>query len=752
MADRAIIRISAIPDSDLRRALTGTVDGMRKASRQVASEEARARKASEQGAKKAAESQAREAKKAADATVREAKRAANEAERAVAKSAAAQEREVKRAEQEKRREIERTLRSAEKAARGQEREAAKTARAQIREAEKSSRAQQRLAKDVSDARKGIGLAAGGAVLGAGNAALGQVRGFQSAFGVKSSEEKLADAIAFKRRAILVGDMANLAPKEREGVEQRVLATSARTGVSADQLLAGLERAQDKFSDLRGFTKILDDLANISVATGASVEDVVGSMGVMRRQLRLTDDEMLELGGAMVQAADLGNISFNDLSSNFAAALGALGRSGGLRGMEGAKKALAIAQTLGASDMGAAESATRATNLMTAFNKIDVQKAVRKRFNVDLTEGGKIGGKLRDLPTVIQELAEKGFMDPTKGGARQLAFPDVQAKEAIEVLVTQFKDNPELTKQLLTLDPRVGAEAVKRRVAQMNAGTLGKASTMAARDFATFINSGEFDKFATTAVKSADSLAQLEAQYPLMTAAVKTTIGALQGFVGALLAHRLAFGAGGAGGGMGAFGATQGGAFGQAAGMTLGQSFSSSSFIGKLGIAGAAIGTGLSAYLATTAFLQATGIDKSIEALGARLHDIIYGGPTVTTTPGRGFVAETDADIAAEEAEQQRDEAIAEALAGGGMFGAEVWPVAPRARPARRRAGRFSTSPSTPIQFPLPMSRADTPAPPPFPGAEARLTIEVIGPGKVTSVSTVNTAVDLPNTGHRGMTP
>lgn len=723
MADRAIIRISAIPDSDLRRALTGTVDGMRKASRQVASEEARARKAAEQGAKRTADAQAREAKKAADAAVREAKRAARESERAVAKSAAAQEREVKRAEQEKRREIEKTLRAAEKAARGHEREAQKTARSQIREAEKAARAQQRVMKDVSDARKGLGMAAGGAVLGAGSAALGQVRGVQGAFGVRSQDEKLADAIAFKRRSILVGDMANLTPKEREGVEQRVLETSARTGVSADQLLAGLERAQDRFSDLRGFTKILDDLANISVATGASVESVVGAMGVMRRQLRLTDDEMLQLGGAMVQAADLGNISFDDLASNFAAALGALGRSGGLRGMEGAKKALAIAQTLGASDMGAAESATRATNLMTAFQRVTVQEEVKRRFGINLTEGGKLGGQLRDLPTVIHELAEAGFMDPNRGGARQVAFPDVQAKEAIEVLVGQFKENPQLTRQLLTIDPTVGAEAVKRRVAQMNEGTLGKASTMAARDFESFINSGQFDKFASTAVKSADSLSQLEAQYPLMTAAVKMSTGALQGFVGALIAHRLAFAGGGpgvAGAGMGAFGAAQGGAFGHAAGATLAQSFGSASFVGKLGIAGAAIGTGLSAYLATTGFLQATGIDKSIESLGSRLHDMIYGGPKKSERrgfgPGKSQV-QLDKEREAEETQRPIE-----------------FPVGPSPGPFY-----------DPNALPSPMI-------PPL-GAEAKLVIEVIGPGKVKSVSTVNTDIDVrANTGHRGLTP
>lgn len=623
---KAIIRISAAPDSSLRKALAGTVDAMQKAAKQSAATEIKAAKEAEREklrASKAAEKAANAAGKSAIAAAKAAEKAqlkasheveqANRREAQVAQRLARmQAREAEKlakeevkwsewAEKLKYQAVQRTSRMAERAAAQQRREAAKATKAQVQEATKASRS-----------RRETALMVGGAVAGAGAQAFGRVRSFASTFGARSNEEMLAKAVETHRRLVILGDMGGISEEQRGALKSKILATSARTGLDSDDLIAGLEKAQDGFSDLKGFTQILDQVADIATATKTPVEDVVGAMGVMRRQFGLTDEEMQKLGGAMVSAADLGSVSFADLAEHFGTALGAMGRNANLHGLSGAMTALTVSQALGESDVGAAEASTLGVRVVSALNDVKVQSAVKRAYGVDITEGGKLGGAMRDLPTILQELADKGFMDPEKGALRQAVFTEERSQRGIEVLAKLWQDKPEKVKQLLAVNPNEGLDTVKRRIAQLGAGVEGQAATLGARQFETFMKGDSMQKYMEAAVKSADTLAKIEAGHPIMAEVVGIGSSALKGLASALLANRILGGA-----------AAAGQAAVAAGGATAGTAATGVAAAGLGTMALGATAAGAAGYFGTSALMEATGQDKEMFDFGAKIWDATH---------------------------------------------------------------------------------------------------------------------------------
>jgi Phage-related minor tail protein len=610
---KAIIRISAMPDSALRKAIDRSVGEATRASKAAAAEDIKAAKQAEREKLRASKSAERAAAAASRAAIKAAqdyqkavttaeKKAASDAQRAAQQQARTAEKLAKEevrwtewAERLKYKAVQSTARMAEREAARNAREAQKSARQQIRDAERQSRIRY-------DQRRQIGAAVGGAVVGAGAAALGRVQSFAGTFGARSNEEMMAQVVDMHRRLVVLSDMGGPEGPKVGELKSKILAVSARTGVEASDLVAALEAAQDRFSDLKGFTAILDQVADVAIASKTSVASVVSAMGVMRRQFKLTDQEMQQLGGAMVSAADLGSVSFDELANSFGNALGAMGRNANLGGLQGAIKALALAQTLGEADIGAPEASTLGVRVVSALNDTKVQESVKRAFGVDITKEGKIGGELRDLPTIIQELANKGFMGADKGALRQAIFTEERGQRGMEVLVKQFQDKPERVKELLGLRPEEGAEAVRRRVVGMTEGVEGQAATLAARQFKTFMEGDTMKTYMDAAVKSADTLATFKAGHPIMTEVIGIAGDALKGIAMAVagermlnLGARLVPGAASLGTAATGVGAT---AAGVGAGTVL-----------------AAAGTGLVAAGATTLALDALGVDPKLWGAG-----------------------------------------------------------------------------------------------------------------------------------------
>jgi hypothetical protein len=639
---RAIIRISAMPDSSLRKALAGTMEAATRAGKRGAAEEIKAAKQVEREKLRASKSADRAANQAGRAAIK----AAQDHQRVVAKAVAEETRTKKQADQAQAREAAKlakeevkwsewaerlkykavisTSREAERAAMRQRRESEKTARQQIRDAERAAKAQQ-------TNRRRIATAVGGAVVGAGAAALGRVRSFGSTFGARSPEEMMGDAVTLRRRMVLLADMAGMKDTDRDALQTRVLATSARTGIGAGDIVSGLEKAHGTFTNLQGFAKILDQVANVSLATGTSVENVVGAMGVMRRQFNVTEEDMIKLTGAMVTAADLGSIELPDVAAAFGVALAEMGRNANLHGLPGAIKALAITQTLGAGDVSAADAATLGVHTVTELNNAKVQAGLKAAFGVSVTKSGKIGGDLREMPDIINDLLKHGFMAEGKSALRQEIIPQERGRRGLEMLAKQFRDNPDDTNKLLTAEPETGLESIQRRAAKMTAGVEGQASTLGARQFQTFMEGDSMQQYMSAAVKSSDTLARIEAGHPIMTELVGIGGGALKALAGALLAERVLSGARGLVGAAGPWAATAGAVEGAGA---------AAAGIGAAGIA-AAVAGGVVAGGATYYLFH-----ESAERAGEGIFSALHYEPQSSKTrgiPGAGAAQEPYSD-------------------------------------------------------------------------------------------------------------
>lgn len=646
MAERAaIIKLKVRPDGSIQRAMKGVTDATQKANvaqiamaRKLAAEQKReadrAEKAKQQAATRSLQMQMRsmqaekrESKRLADAQAKDAKRVADAKIREEERAAATR----KRLEEGLARyKMSVQLRSARMAAQAAER----SSRAEIREAQKSHREQVRMAKDLAERRRTImASVAGGVVAGAG-AAIARADSYAGAFGAQSREQMLVGAVDLRRRVARVGLQSGMNPEQRDSMQRSVLDVSARTGLGAGDVLAGLETAQAQFSEFGGaaaFAPMLGDLGEIAVATGADLQSVVKAMGVMRRQFGLTEDEMKQLGGVMVDAANKGNIEFADLASTFTSGLGALGRGAGMKGFAGAQTALGVAQVLGASDMTSAEAATRATNLVAALSKGDVRKGLRRQFGVNVENKD---GSLRDLPTVIGELSRAGFGTTQKGTRRQEAIRDLQAREAFEILVKQYESAPELFGQLMRPDAEAGNRYVAETFKAMNAGELGQAATLGARQFANFMGSPELDELTKSALGAADALTQISAKYPAFAEKLGIALAAVAGFgiTVAAVSRRIApmrpLGAGVPGVPLppGAPAAPGGSKLGRLGGGAM----------RAAGYAGMAYG----AYEVASEVMPET-MTRLHEGLGAAFYDATNGGEVARTASGRG-IAPTEA--------------------------------------------------------------------------------------------------------------
>lgn len=657
MADdgRVIIRISALPDSGLRRALTGTVDAARKATRAIGEERTRSARDTQRGE----QTQRKEAENTAAARVR----------------------------------------AAERAGASERREAERTARTQIREAQRAAKEETKIAQRSSEERRRIMLGIAGGLYGAakGGAALAQ-RGFGLA-GVGSLEERLQTAGDFRAQLIRTAGEAKASPEERARVEANLLKISEQTNISIMDLVAGLATAQSRFDKFKEFSATIGDIAKVSQATGENLDDLVGAIGTASTVFQLDESGQREFINALIATSERGAINIGDFARNLAGTAGSFQVATGRTGIEGAREFLATAQTLGTSQVGAAETATMVERLMSQLSLPDTQGKL-KQIGVDVLDKQ---GKLKNIGEIGQLLLEnKNFQ---KAGVRQAVFPEIRAMRGAEFLTAELARNPEAFAKLQNISAAEGAESVNRRFAELSSDPLFKLRNTGVRAQTETVR--DADRIVKAITPAVTELAKLQTQFPLLTESLGTLESAVRWAGGALLADRMM------GGGGQAFGRAAGTALGAAATPTLSTVWSSAGALAKIGIAGEALGVGFAAYLATHEILKATGIDKEIEELGAKVHRMLH-----PEQPG----------------EKEKPATVAEKAGKGALE--STFPVAAAVATSVMAIVDALTKPN--IAQP----------------AKAELTVKVQGPGQITKVDSEGFgAVDTyADTGHFNMFP
>jgi hypothetical protein len=372
---------------------------------------------------------------------------------------------------------------------------------------------------------GIGGAIVSGATAAATDALGRARGFASAGGARSPEELAAASAAFRLSSIRLSGNAGLDAGARERMEASVLATSERTGIGADELLAGLEGSFNRFNNLETVVANIDRLANVALATGSSFENIVGAVGAAERQFNLTTAETATFADMMVQAGAEGSIDADALAGAFGSTLGSVRRGTGVGGLEGARQALGIAEVLGAGEFNAAEAATHAERLVRSLNRDDV-RANLAEVGVNVTDSSGAMRPIADITRDMSRVNERALTGAFGPG-------DMLAGESAGVLSQVFRDNPEAFARAFNVTGEHGSEIVSNNVRDLTASEAHRFTSIGARQFSEYMR-GDPEAMWSGAADTGGALAEWEAAHPILSQLASmagTGLGGAGGFLG-----------------------------------------------------------------------------------------------------------------------------------------------------------------------------------------------------------------------------
>ncbi len=478
----ALIRIGALPDSSLRRALNGTVDAVRRSQVQVRAETDKTAKYQQQVAERGARLQiainnaARRDKERAEraatkVTEREAKAQLSAVERAAKAQARAQE----QAEKAKQREMQRTLREAEKASRQQIRESEKTARTQIRDAQRAAREMERVHREAahSSRRFWTNVATGaGAIGGGAGAALGFAGGVAGDLGVVGPAQTIGSAKEITDSLIRSLGQAGFSADFVKNTVRQIDEAAKRNTVGQGGLAAGLLKAQAKYSDPEFFLKNIDFFAKMSRASGSSPEQLADFAMGQRQIGGLTDDQSRDVTAAAFLQGGKGSIEFKEMASQFGPAIATFAQDMNARGMEEMLQIQGIVQVLAKSLKDPAEVATVLERFGGQLKRKTVQTKL-KAVGIDIADEK---GNINKSPAEIMKMiADSPAMQSPQ--VRQRIFPEVRGEAGAATMVDRITADSSVLRDLINVDPEQGKALAESINAMLDATPFSKIDEM-----------------------------------------------------------------------------------------------------------------------------------------------------------------------------------------------------------------------------------------------------------------------------------
>jgi hypothetical protein len=527
LAARAIIRISAIPDTGLNRALNGAVEATRRAQRKIVDDSTRAQRDREKLEQKQTQATEREAKKQATTTAREAKRAADAEKRQAEETARFKQRV---AEQGARLQI-----AMNNAAR---REAERTARTQIREAQRMLREEQRVATQIRDARRTYAMGVAGATAGAIAGGVGLLNRGQGVAGVGTLEERLQVSAQFRQGLIRTGGEAGIDGAERAAVEQRAIEASAKFGVPLLDIGAALTKAQQDFDSFREVAANLEDLARVSAATGEPLADLVGVLGNAKRAFGLSPQEQKDFLPTLVGTSARGSISVGSVSRDLAGQMGVFGMARGTTGAAVAQEFLALTQILGQGGRSASEVETMMGRLTQKLQSPEVQAQLGS-IGVNVTQGGVPGAPLTNFQNIASQFASNAMFQQPAVMEEIFGKGEVKATEAAKVLIAAMQRDASAFGNLQFMGTDVGEDQIKKQLADLDADPSRRAQLIGFKAQAE--TARDMDRLFSSSSSAVEKFTDLQLKYPLLTEAFGVLKSTVMGLTGALVANRLAFG-------------------------------------------------------------------------------------------------------------------------------------------------------------------------------------------------------------------
>jgi hypothetical protein len=468
--------------------------------------------------------------------------------------------------------------------------------AQTREETKTHRLRIRNLADLGRrARENPFFAAGVAAGAVGSAVGGRLLASGAAGGLRSQQETQQVYMQNRRSLIRTSEQVGMSGRVDE-MQARVNLAAQASGLDSAQIVEALGAAQGRFGQT-GFDQLYDSLTEFATAanaTGASLTDMVGTVGEFGRQMGIVEQsDVSTLIGVLAETARQGSIEFADMSSSFAPLIGSFQRLTGLQGVEGATQFAAIAQSLGAGGKDASGTAILFQNLLSKLTDGGVQQRLERRLgNRELFDarGRPVGG----LAPVMSALASANL---TPQDMQRILGRDMEANAAAGILVGNEGTNNSIG-TIAGSSASAGNAMIARTNANLMSDATGQAAQANARLEAAF--AGNAQQLIHNQISEAEPLALLNAQYPIATERLGLFNDAVQAAVGALGSVSLL---GGIGGGAAAAGAAGAGAAGTAAAA------------GGAGLLGAGA-LALLAPAAAYAIQDATGLDQYLGGLFA----------------------------------------------------------------------------------------------------------------------------------------
>ena len=365
----------------------------------------------------------RAAEQAAKAEVRAAESAARDKVRAAQKADA----EIRRLQAQ-------SVREAERAEARMAADAAKWRRQRESEQRKSDAANKRVIGAVagtigSGARAGLSRVAA-ATQGVASTVLGIGGGFSVADSVQRSSAiagMSADIANSGWMPNTASTDANHAKRSSRSITGAARAVAVKTGTSTSEVLEGLQEFVGKSGDLDTGLKVMDQLAVLSRATGASFKDVSSAAGDLMSQLGdmpNKSEAVMTIMRGIAGQGKLGAVEMRNMASQMAKLASSAGQFGG-NAVDNILKMGMLAQEARAG--GGAASATMAATAVTGFTNTLKTPARIKEFKaqgIDIFDKDKM---LNDPTKIIMQSLQKTGGDPE---AMKKLFANIMGERAV----------------------------------------------------------------------------------------------------------------------------------------------------------------------------------------------------------------------------------------------------------------------------------------------------------------------------------
>lgn len=586
MATKAIIRIGALPDSSLKRALKGTVDASRKASGQVEASTKKAAKAGEVATR---------------AEIEAAKRGMLDKGRTAESIARTEIRLAEKVARDRKRASEMALRAEKRAGEQTRREAEKTAQSQIKEAKRAQRE-----RAAGRGRAGAAII-GGTVAGAVFGGVQVAQRGQSVARVGSQEEMLDTAIEFKKQMLLTAVEAKTDDGTRDQIADAIFASSKETNTSLLDYTDALGAAQASFDKFEIFGKIIPELAKIAAGKDMPLQELVSVLGVAGTGLGITDEKgMLALADVLISTAERGSIEAGPIAGVLGPLMADWTVKTGRTGEAAARELFATAQVLAKfNPTKPGVVGTQIEAFMSAIKGDKKTQGALRKAGVEVLDDK---GELRQMSDIAAQMAssKKFFERVQTGGTEQGGlFGRKEAQLAAVNLATAVRDDPNALLSLQNIEAGQGLASSQSGLEKLQATSGFKLQNIGAT--AQVETAKDSDRIIEAMTPMVKGLTELQTEFPLLNASMPILTGAIGGQTAAVLAQTV-------------LSRTAGGA--SVAGKLAG-----AGKVRKLGMAAAVAGAGAAGFMITDSILDATGGRNAIGDFFAGL-----GGPKHESGP------------------------------------------------------------------------------------------------------------------------